>query len=250
MEKRFPSTGVRTSCPAVIVPFGTDAKETTEVTPAFLSDGSGDFKEYRIPDCSGGWMPASPDAHNEYVRSVDESLGRKVKPLIRFLKAWKYFQSVPISSFYLELRVAKYASEETSIIYSLDVKRVFAHLEDIELAQIRDPMGVSGLISPCKSGNDLESTKSKVSTALSRATKAREAEQNGDIREAFDWWDLLFAHQFPSTTNEHSRKTESIGFYCKTGLTMPSIQLCQEDAKHWNVSDSASCVSWESWLQR
>ncbi|MCY3711056.1 MAG: nucleotidyltransferase [Caldilineaceae bacterium] len=198
LATRFPKTAVRTSCPAVVVPFGTDAKETTEVTPAFPSEASGKFKVYGIPDCSGGWMNASPDAHNDYVRSVDRSVSHKAKPFVRFIKAWKYFQSVPISSFYLELRVAKYASAESSIVYSVDIKDFFAHLDAIGLAQIRDPMGISGNISPCKTENDLESTKSKVSTALSRAIKAREAELNGDIKEAFKWWDRLFAYRFPS----------------------------------------------------
>ena len=91
-------------------------------------------------------MQASPGAHNTYVRSIDQDLSHKVKPLIRFIKAWKYFQNVPISSFYLELRVAKYASNESSIVYSIDVKNVFALLDDLDLAPIRDPMGVSGLI--------------------------------------------------------------------------------------------------------
>ena len=145
LATRFPNTGVRTSCPAVMVPFGTDAKETTEVTPAdYLQTGNG-FKIYDIPDCSNGWMEASPDSHNAYVRSVDTKLSHRVKPLIRFIKAWKYYQNVPISSFYLELRVTKYASEESSIVYSIDVKSVLSLLDRIDLAQIRDPMGISGL---------------------------------------------------------------------------------------------------------
>ena len=193
----FPNTGVRTSCPAVVVPFGTDAKEATEVTPAYYLRTTNNFDIYGIPDCSGGWMEASPDAHNAYVRSIDNKMSSKVKRLIRFIKAWKYFQSVPISSFYLELRVAKYVSGEEWIDYSIDVQRVFAHLDDIDLAQIRDPMGISGYISPCKSEAALLIAKSKVSTALYRATKAREAEDRGDIREAFDWWRKLFAYEFP-----------------------------------------------------
>ena len=198
LDTRFPNTGVRTSCPAVVVPFGTDAKETTEVTPAYYRRTMKNFDIYGIPDCADGWMNASPDAHNAYVRSVDSKLSYKVKPLIRFIKAWKYFQNVPISSFYIELRVAKYASDKTSIAYSTAVERVFALLDDIDLAQIRDPMGISGYISPCKSDTDLSSAKSKVSTALSRATKARKAEERGNIREAFDWWDKLFNGKFPS----------------------------------------------------
>ena len=198
LATRFPNTGVRTSCPAVVVPFGTGAKETTEVTPADFSHTGNGFKIYEIPDCYNGWMEASPDAHNDYVRSVASNLSHKVKPLIRFIKAWKYFQNVRISSFYLELRVTKYASQESSILYSIDVKRVFALLDSINLAKIRDPMGISGLISPCKTDSDLAKAKTRVATALSRATKAREAEDCGDIKEAFNWWDKLFAYQFPS----------------------------------------------------
>ena len=205
LKTRFPNTGVRTSCPAVVVPFGSDAKETTEVTPAFFSKESRSFKVYRIPDCSGGWMAASPDAHNAYVRTINAKMSYKVRPLVRFIKAWKYFRDVPISSFYLELRVAKYASDrvakyasdEVAIVYSTDIRRVFALLNEIDLAKIRDPMGISGLISPSKSESELKTAKTKVSTALSRATKACAAEAEGETRNTFYWWDLLFGGNFP-----------------------------------------------------
>lgn len=198
LATRFPNTSVRTSCPAVVVPFGTDAKETTEITPAHWLRSVDGFHVYGIPDCSGKWMDASPDAHNDYVRSIDDRLSYKLKPLIRFVKAWKYFQNVPISSFYLELRVAKYASSESSILYSIDIKKVFELLDSIALAQIRDPKGISGLIAPCGSATELLTAKSKLTTALSRVRKAREAEASQDIRLAFEWWNKLFCYQFPS----------------------------------------------------
>lgn len=198
LAARFPNTGVHVSCPAVVVPFGTDAKETTEVTIADYLRSENGFMVYDIPDCSGGWMEASPDAHNAYVRRINEKLSGKVKPLIRFIKAWKYFNSVPISSFYLEMRVAKYASEETSILYSIDVKRVFALLDRLALAGIQDPMGISGNIRACKSEADKATALSKVATALTRAEKATEAEEAGHISDAFDWWDKLFAYRFPN----------------------------------------------------
>jgi hypothetical protein len=110
---RFPYTGVRVSCPTVVVPFGTTASERTEIIPADCVGDRNGYKVYDIADCAEGWQKASPDAHNSYVRAVDDRAG-KVKPLIRFLKAWKWFRDVPISSFYLELRVAKYASQEAS----------------------------------------------------------------------------------------------------------------------------------------
>lgn len=197
LDYRFPYTDVRTSCPATVVPFGTDASETTEVTPASFVRTTDGFRIYDIPDCSGGWRRASPDAHNDYVRESDNRLSNKVKPLIRFLKAWKYFQRVPISSFYLELRVAKYATEKGSIVYATDTNRVLALLTTVSLASIRDPMGVSGYVYPCRTNGQLLTTRSKLSTALTRAKKARAAERDGRLKEAFEWWNELFANKFP-----------------------------------------------------
>jgi hypothetical protein len=198
LDTRFPNTGVHVNCPAVVVPFGSKKSETTEIVPAdYLKEDSG-FKVYDIPDCSGGWMRASPDAHNAYVRSVDIKLGGKVKPLIRFIKAWRYFRSVPISSFYLELRVAKYASGESSIVYDIDVKRILCQLRDCKLASMQDPMGVSGYISACKSQALLDDANSKLGTAATRAEKAREATDKGDILNAFAWWSQLYNDEFPS----------------------------------------------------
>lgn len=195
---RFPNTGVHVSCPAIVVPFGIRKSFTTEIVPADYLGESDSFKVYDIPDCSGGWMNASPDAHNAYVRSVDNKLNGQLKPLIRFIKAWKFFRSVPISSFYLELRVAKYASGESTIVYDIDVKRILCQLRDCNLADMRDPMGFSGYISACKSQALREDAMSKLVTAAGRAERARQASANDNTSGAFVWWRLLYNDQFPT----------------------------------------------------
>jgi|SRR5215217_2961350 len=48
LDKRFPATGVRVSCPAVMVPFGSLAKESTEVVPADLAVIPGKLNVYVI----------------------------------------------------------------------------------------------------------------------------------------------------------------------------------------------------------
>ena len=143
-------------------------------------------------------MRSSPDAHNAYVREVNEDLGFKVKPLIRFIKAWKYYRNVPISSFYLELRVTKYAEDGSSIVYAEDVKGVLSYLDSIDLRDMQDPKGISGYISPCSTDAKLEDAKSKLSTALTRAQNACDAEDEGDIEKAFMYWNRLYAYKFPS----------------------------------------------------
>lgn len=198
LAERFPNTGVRVSCPAVVCPFGTSASETTEIVPAdFVTERDG-YKVYDIADCSGGWMRASPDAHNEYVSAQDKRLGGKVKPLIRFIKAWKFARDVPISSFYLELRVAKYASGEKTIVYDIDVKNILSTLRDCSLASMQDPAGVSGYISACRSEVQRQDALSKLNSAATRAEKARDAAVAGKVSDAFDWWRLLYDSWFPT----------------------------------------------------
>ena len=143
-------------------------------------------------------MKSSPDAHNAYVRHYNDKLGNKLKPLIRFIKAWKYLRNVPISSFYLELRVTRYAQDESSIIYSIDIVRILRHLYNVNLAAMRDPMSISGLIAPCATQNLHADALSKLSTALIRAVKARTAEKEGKINDAFYWWNLLYDGKFSS----------------------------------------------------
>jgi len=198
LAARFQNTGVRVSCPAVVCPFGTSAAERTEVVPATYNQERNGYKVYWIADCADGWMQASPDAHNAYVRAVDEQHAGKVKPLIRFIKAWKCIRQVPVSSFYLELRVAKYASEEKSIIQEYDVRNVFKLLCDADLASMQDPMGISGYIPACKSAAMKADAMSKLWTAFSRAEKAREASSKGDVSTAFYWWRLLYDDNFPT----------------------------------------------------
>jgi hypothetical protein len=198
LDSRFPNTGVNVSSPAVVCPFGTKRSETTEVVIAdYIRDVNG-FKVYEIADGSDGWMEVSPDAHNHYVAVVDKKHNGKVKPLIRFIKAWKYYRQVPISSFYLEMRVAKYAATEPCIVYDIDVARVLTILQDNELAALQDPAGVAGYIYPCETDAFKTDAISKLNTAVSRVDNAREAETNKDTKSAFEWWNLLYNKRFPN----------------------------------------------------
>lgn len=196
---RFHSTDISISTPAVKVCFGTDASEWTEIVPAdFVKQDKDGNHIYEIPDCDGGWIRSSPDAHNNYVDEVDRELGGKVKSLVRLLKAWKYYRGVPIRSFYLEMRVAKYASRQDFIDYSSDLRNIFKSLWDNQLAMLKDPKGITGSISPCTSEAQKFDALSKLKTALGRAEKARKAEKADNMSDAFYWWNLLFAGEFPS----------------------------------------------------
>src|SRR6266508_4336815 len=199
LDDRFPDTGIGIRTPAVWVPFGEDASESTDVVPAeYLGKNDDGYMIYDIADRSGGWMQTSPDAHTAYVSDINTKLSGKLKPLIRFVKAWKYYKNVPLYSFYLEMKVARYASDESSIVYSIDLKRIFRLLANEELSAMQDPTGVSGYIYPCFSEAMKDDALSKIDTALSRAEKACEAENDEEVEDTFYWWNLLFDGEFPS----------------------------------------------------
>jgi len=198
LEARFPRTGVRVSTPAVLVPFGSDRSEWTEAVPADYIRKQDGESVYEIAGGAGGWRRSSPELHNRYVSAINKRLGYKVKPLIRFIKAWKYYANAPISSFYLELRVAKYAAAATTIEYSFDVRAMFNRFLENELAAVRDPKGISGYIRACSSSANKDDALSKLERAYTRATNARQAEREGKIASAFEWWDKAFFGRFPA----------------------------------------------------
>jgi len=195
---RFPNTGVMIRCPTVVCPLGRYKSQHTEIVVAdYVKEESG-YKVYEIANGSDGWMQICPDAHNAYVAAVDKKHNGKIKQLIRLIKAWKYYRDVPIKSFYLEMRVAKYADSETCIVYDIDVKNILTMLRDNELASMQDPMGVAGYIYPCNTEAFKQDALSKLNTAATRAEKAREAEAAHDTKTAFEWWQKLYNDKFPS----------------------------------------------------
>jgi hypothetical protein len=143
MRARFPQTpNIRVNNPGVQIPFGDQGAECVEIIPV---DETGKtrlgFRQFDMPDGSGGWKFSAPESHKTYVDFIDGKLSGKVKPLIRFVKAWKFFRNVPIRSFYLKMRVAAYADKEKVIVDDIDVKNVLSIVE-------RSACGFTGSLRP------------------------------------------------------------------------------------------------------
>lgn len=202
LQRKFSTTpDIAVKNPAVRIPFGSYASERLELTPVYYSGlintPVGNKHCYNIPNYDGGWMQSSPGAHIEYVNREDRRLNGKLKPLIRLVKAWKFYNQIPIYSFYLELRVTKYAESQTAIIYDIDLKNIVKFLYDNDLPSIQDPMGISGLIRACKTTAKKNIALSKLATGYTRAIKAYDA-RNTNADTSFYWWKMFFNGQFPS----------------------------------------------------
>lgn len=196
LQSRFPSTTVKVRRPAVVIEFASGT-ETYEVVPAYFQRGTGDARVYDIPGRASGWVESAPDTHIKYVTDANKSPSGGAKALARLLKAWKYYRSVPISSFYLEMRAAQYMTGETSFVASIDLRSVLSKLNSHGLAAMNDPSGIAGRIHACGTEAQKSDALSKLSTALGRANNARDAEAAGKISDAFYYWDQLFAGNFP-----------------------------------------------------
>lgn len=198
LQGRYPNTSIYVDSPTIVLNFGSGDWDTAEVIPADYSYKEDGSDVYDIPNGSGGWMQSSPRAHTSYVTEENKRLKMKLKPLIRFVKAWKYYNNVPISSFYLELRITKLMETESSILYEIDFNSVLKKLLDCNLASIQDPKGISGYVNACSSEAFKSDALSKLSTAKVRSQKARDASTSENIKDAFYWWNKVFAENFPN----------------------------------------------------
>jgi hypothetical protein len=65
------------------------------------------------------------------------------------------------------------------------------------LARMQDPTGIGGYITPCSTQAKHDDAIGKLETAVARAEKACNAENAGNIADAFDWWNKLYYYEFP-----------------------------------------------------
>ncbi len=194
LEEKFWASDIHINTPSVVCNFSNF--KTIEVTPGYYQRTENGYYVYKIPDFGGGWQISAPSAHISYVNTVNNALNKKVKHVIRLIKAIKYAQNIPISSFYLELRIAKYCSNETYIDYEQDVLRVLNRLVDDGLSNMQDPMGISGYIEPSSTALKKEEALSKLTTARNRAREAVDQQKNGSHTNSIYWWAKVFDREF------------------------------------------------------
>lgn len=190
---RFPNTTISVRNPAVVCRF---SDFEVEVVPAYIAD-SANGAGYWIADPAspGGWMKTYPEAHNEFVNTVNKKFNGGVKTLARQLKVWKFKRNVPISSCYLEMRAAKYMDSQTSYIQIYDLYLALRNIHDAELAAMNDPTGLGSRFTACSSSATKADALSKLSTAVTRARSALDYHKDGYETLAIGQLKLLFDRQ-------------------------------------------------------
>jgi hypothetical protein len=137
-----------------------------EVTPAFLlrPGRDDDNTVFSIPAADGEWREAAPRAHNNFVADMDRKHYGNVKKTARLLKAWKYHNHVPISSFYLEMRAAEHGKNSDSVFPLLAVQSIASKLISDQLAAMNDPTHLVSRIAACYGETPRNTAMSKLRT--------------------------------------------------------------------------------------
>lgn len=199
LVRSFPYTDIRVSRPAVVVNFASGA-ERWEVIPAYYQRSVGDAGVYLIPAPGGTWMETSPKSHLKYVNDQNAYPAGGAKSLARLMKAYKYANSTgfKVSSFYLEMRAAKYMAGETSFLAWADFLRLGDVLVSAGLAAMNDPTDVTGRFRATSTEDYRASALSCLRSDLKRTREAIDLETRGHIDEAFSKMDYVFLNKFPS----------------------------------------------------
>ena len=199
LVRRFRTTPIKVRRPALVMDFGPQGAEVTEIIPAFKDDVVGEFSVYRIPDpSSAGWILSAPKLIRAYINEINVECDGRLKALIRFLKAWKANKKVPIQSIYLELACADFVRKDGLLATEFDLPRFLQGLSAKGLPSINLPSGIGATIEATSLKSQTEEVQKKVRTAGKIATLGATATLELNSVKASYHWKHLFGRGFPN----------------------------------------------------
>lgn len=188
--QKYSSTQVRGDGQVVIVPFQSGHK--VEVLPGWRAPNG----KYIVPNSHDGghWQVVDHDAEIASVENSDARSKGNTRNLIKMLKVWQSQSGHHIGSLVLELRSVNFLSDWTyfdksATYYDWMLRDFFAKLVEYKNGTCKLP-GTDETISY---GDEWLSS---ANTALTRATKACEAEAAENGRTAAEEWRKIFGDQY------------------------------------------------------
>lgn len=191
LEGTYTRTTIRGDRNVVVVPFDTFA---VEVIPAFELVGG----QFSIPDSNNGgkYKTADYNAETTAVSASDQNSSGNTRHLIRMMKCWQGFCSVPLRSFCLELVAVEFIAQwanrgKSSVYYDWMVRDFLAFLKGKRNTYVFAP----GTFEIIWLGDDWYS---RADTAHGRAEKACQHEAESMPYSASSEWQKIFGTDFPS----------------------------------------------------
>lgn len=192
LTETYPNTDMSGDGQTVVARFDT---YNVEVVPAFvLTNG-----RYLICNTreGGSYKETDPWAEARYIDSIDQANNGNLRRLIRMLKAWQAYCSVPIKSFQLELLAAEFISNSPWRLHDFFwfdwiARDFFAYLYH----RANTSVIVPGTLETINLGNDWQS---RAESAYWRAEKACDHERYNRVDAAGEEWQKIFGPQIPRT---------------------------------------------------
>ena len=188
----YPSSSIRGDGPVVLAGF---TSYNVEIVPAFLYDT--DERSYYVCDTkNGGRYKLTKPLHEvDAIHVADARNNYNVRRLIRMLKCWQAWCSVPIKSFYLELLSIDFLEQwmykdQSYFFYDWMCRDFFAWL----IFKVNSFVLAPGTYEILWLG---DAWKSKAESAYSRAVKACDFERSNDMLRAGDEWQKIFGLDIP-----------------------------------------------------
>jgi hypothetical protein len=165
----FPNTDIRGDGPVVLVPFQSYA---VEILPAFKRSGG----SYWIPITTdgGSYKDFDPDAEVSGIKASNDKTNNNTRDLVRMMKCWQKYCSVPLKSFWIELIAIDFLDQwanagKSKVYHDWMVRDFFKYLVGKANGYVLVP-GTYELI------NLGDAWKSRGETAHGRAVKATDYE--------------------------------------------------------------------------
>jgi len=193
LSATYPNTEMSGDGQVVVVRF---ESYCVEVVPAFALQTQG---RYWICSTEGGgsYKETAPRDEVLMVETADSANAHNLRPLIRMLKAWQAWCSVPIKSFHLELIATEFIWQSPWRMWDFFwfdwiTRDFFAYLYSRANGYLLAP----GTQEVMVLGTDWQS---RALSAFSRAAKACEYERDNLVADAGDEWQKIFGFDIPRT---------------------------------------------------
>jgi Second Messenger Oligonucleotide or Dinucleotide Synthetase domain len=188
----YRTSSIRGDGPVVLAGF---TSYNVEIVPAFVYDN--EERSYYVCDTKNGglYRKTMPKHEVDAINAADSRNSNNVRRLIRMLKAWQTWCSVPIKSFYLELLAIEFLDQcewrnNDYFYYDWISRDFFKWL----ITKANTHLWAPGTYEMLWLG---EAWKSRAESAYARAIKACDFERANDMANAGDEWQKIYGFDIP-----------------------------------------------------
>lgn len=197
LAKTLPESYVTDGRPVIAVPFGERLSQRHHVVPAFQAGEKNGHDIFGVPAPRGRWIEICPGGHSVWINEIDDSLNKNLRPFIRVIKAWSYYNGDVIWPYYLELCAADFLQKDATVVYAHDLAKFFSYMVKRGLAPFHD---TAGCVEPVYGTSIAGKQRAMIMlrSANQMAKRARDCEKRDNIVEAYYWWRKIFNWRFPA----------------------------------------------------